>query len=129
MANVPNQKLLGETWQDASRCQQQAIEQIQTQIQELTRLVGQLRPNAGPHNLILNQNVRRPKGVLESDSESEFQEIALNQERGIPRQDERFPREGNRRWESWDLGIKVNIGEFEGHLQPEEFLDWVDRID
>lgn len=28
-----------------------------------------------------------------------------------------------------DQGIKVDVGESEGRLQPEEFLDWVDRVD
>ena len=61
-----------------------------------------------------------------SDEEDGFNELALNREHRGHRNNERFTREVQKRW---DQGIKIDVGDFEGPLKPEELLDWVDRVD
>ncbi|GFS46084.1 hypothetical protein Acr_00g0100050 [Actinidia rufa] len=91
-------------------------------------LEGQLSVDAPPQNQNHNNNNRRPGEVViqESNNESQFDEFTPIQERRGRRIDDRFPRDMYRRW---DQGIKINVSYFEGRLKPEEFLDWVDRID
>jgi len=39
------------------------------------------------------------------------------------------PRNQNRRQRNWDYRIKIDVHNFEGKLQPEQFIEWVEKID
>ena len=67
MTNNTNQLPIGEYWQDAFQRQQQAIEQIQTQIQELTHMVGRLGVDPCPQNQ--NRNDRRFRRMVQESKE------------------------------------------------------------
>jgi hypothetical protein len=44
-----------------------------------------------------------------------------------PMRRDQIPREGENR--RWDTGLKVDIPEFHGELQAEEFLDWINAVE
>jgi len=61
-------------------------------------------------NTLANLNVNNPNA---QNSESE----------------EEVPRNQNRRHRNWDHGIKIDVHNFEGKLQPDQFIKWVEKID
>lgn len=54
------------------------------------------------------------------------EEINVNRNRQLRVREERDHQDNNSRWE---LGFKVEIPEFNGGSQPEDFLDWVVAVD
>ena len=52
------------------------------------------------------------------EAHSDFEERNKRSDRNRP-----LPRERR-----WDEGIKIDVGEFEGHFQTNTFLDWVNKI-
>ncbi|CAK9164345.1 unnamed protein product [Ilex paraguariensis] len=99
-----------ETWQDAFQRQQESINRIQAQHEQLHHLVAALQGTPV---------------VEKSDDATDGKEVVHNLGNRGRRIDGR-PLKGDM---NWDDGIKIDVGEFDGHLRPEEFLDWIDKIE
>ena len=68
-----------------------------------------------------NQNHNRPPVEVDPDEEEEYVEE-------IPRRHPRDAAEGEDR-RRWETGMRTEILEFHGSLQPEEFLDWLATVE
>ena len=40
-----------------------------------------------------------------------------------------IPRDNRESRSRWDAGLKIDIPEFQGSVQPEEFLDWIYAVE
>ena len=68
-----------------------------------------------------NQNHHRPLADVAIDEEEEYEEE-------LPCRRPRNAAEGeDRRW--WETGMRTEILEFHGSLQPKEFLDWLATVE
>ena len=90
--------------------------QLEQQVEQLTAQLATMRANQNQNqNPFQNLN---PETGGDSDAEEESdgeEEIPQRRRRREPEADD------SRRWES---GMRTEVPEFQGSLQPEEFLDW-----
>ncbi|PKI58574.1 hypothetical protein CRG98_021037 [Punica granatum] len=75
-----------------------------------------------------NQNRRNPNSNSgldreETEAESERENFFAD----VPRRQQRGPIEEDR--QRWETGIRTDIPEFQGGLQPEEFLNWLATVE
>ena len=68
-----------------------------------------------------NQNHHRPPVDVDIDEEDEYEEE-------LPRRRPRNAVEGEDR-RRWETGMRTEIPEFHGSLQPEDFLDWLATVE
>ncbi|XP_031398443.1 uncharacterized protein LOC116209007 [Punica granatum] len=78
--------------------------------------------------LMENQNRRNPNSNSgldreETEAESERENFFAD----VPRRQQRGPIEEDR--QRWETGIRTDIPEFQGGLQPEEFLNWLATVE
>ncbi|XP_024003648.1 uncharacterized protein LOC112081436 [Eutrema salsugineum] len=106
--------------------QQNLSNSMQATMEAAVRTLVQAQQNAAP-------NRRDPVIDAEDDEDEnifadEFVQHGEQNQQGIHRRRDLIaaPREDNRRWES---GFKLDLPEFTGGNQPEEFLDWINTTE
>ncbi|XP_031375720.1 uncharacterized protein LOC116190199 [Punica granatum] len=94
--------------------------------QRLDRMVEQLTQQMAA--LMESQNRRNPNSNFDLDrEETEAESERENFFADVPRRQQRGPIEEDR--QRWETGIRTDIPEFQGGLQPEEFLDWLAMVE
>ncbi|PKI38564.1 hypothetical protein CRG98_040997 [Punica granatum] len=97
----------------------QRDQRMDRMMEQLTRQVATLMENQNRRNPNPNSNLDREETKKESEGENYFADI--------PRRQQREPIEGD--MQRWEAGIRTDILEFQGGLQPEEFLDWLVTVE
>ena len=108
----PNQVLVEEA------IERDRMVQLERQVEQLTEQLATMRANQNPF-----QNLN-PETGGDSDGEEEIP-LPQRQQRG-PEIDEDKAGENIRRWES---GMRTEVPEFQGSMQPEEFLEWIGIVE
>ncbi|XP_031378182.1 uncharacterized protein LOC116193578 [Punica granatum] len=88
-------------------------------MEQLTQQVAALMENQNRRNPNSNSNIDREETEAGSERENFFADV--------PRRRQRDPIEEDR--QRWETGIRTDIPEFQGGLQPEEFLDWLATVE
>ncbi|XP_031390864.1 uncharacterized protein LOC116203312 [Punica granatum] len=88
-------------------------------MEQLTQQMATLMENQNRRNPNLNSDLDREETEEGSEGENYFADIPRRQQRG-PIEEDRQRRE---------TGIRTDIPELQGGLQPEEFLDWLRTIE
>ena len=77
--------------------------------------------------LLVNQNRNNPPPQNHNDFSENFNEGSSDGEIEVPRRRRRDRADEDRR--RWETGMRTEIPEFHGSLQPEEFLDWLATVE
>ncbi|KAK8957898.1 hypothetical protein KSP39_PZI001525 [Platanthera zijinensis] len=96
----------------------QMMETLTLQVGDVTQVVNELR------TFVNNLEAARHLGLNQPPHQN-----PRHQEPNPRPADPAQPDLGFRRQPRWDDGVKLDVGDFEGHVEPEKCLDWCERVE
>ena len=97
-------------WREAYERQQETMKNKQNQLNQIQQILETMTMTR-QHGV---------DGATNSESDHDVEDIP-------PRRS--WPNQCQTNTTCWDQGIKIDDSEFEGRLEPKEFLDWIDKLE